>query len=88
VEQAQKHAATGDIRKTAETLQAVATGVPNSLQPGQPIDRQILRALELLGENQPDIATAKSVVEDALNRLMVVDKTTTAQAQYRMNDCV
>jgi len=88
VEQAQKHAATGDIRKTAETLQAVATGVPYSLQPGQPIDRQIVRALELLGENQPDIATAKSVVEDALNRLMVVDKTTTAQAQYRMNDCV
>jgi len=88
VEQAQKHAATGDIGKTAETLQAVATGVPNSLQPGQPIDRQILRALELLGENQPDIATAKSVVEDALNRLIVVDQTTTVQAKYRMNDCV
>jgi len=88
LEQAQKHATSGDIRKAAETLKAVVTGVPYSLQPGQPIDRQILLALELLGENQPDIATAKSVVEDALNRLMVVDQTSTAQAKYRMNDCV
>jgi len=88
LEQAQKHATTGDIQKTAETLKAVVTGLLYSLLPGQPIDRQILLALELLGENQPDIATAKSVVEDALNRLIVIDQTTTAQANYRMNNCV
>jgi hypothetical protein len=88
LEQAEKHATRGDIQKAAETLKTVVTGVPNSLLPGQPIDRQILLALEFLGENQPDIATAKSVVEDALNRLIVVDQTTTAQAKYRMNDRV
>jgi hypothetical protein len=88
LEQAEKHATRSDIQKAAETLKTVVTGVPNSLLPGQPIDRQILLALEFLGENQPDIATAKSVVEDALNRLIVVDQTTTAQAKYRMNDRV
>ena len=88
LEQAEKHATRGDIQKAAETLKTVVTGVPNSLLPGQPIDRQILLALEFLGENQPDIATAKSIVEDALNRLIVVDQTTTAQAKYRMNDRV
>ena len=88
LEQAEKHATTGNIQKAAETLKTVVTGVPYSLLPGQPIDRQILLALEFLGENQPDIATAKSVVEDALNRLIVVDQTTTAQAKYHMNDCV
>ena len=88
LEQAQKHATTGDIQRIAGTLKAVVTKAPYNLQPGQPIDRQILLALELPGENQPDIATAKSVMEDALNRLIVVDQTTTAQAKYRMNDCV
>jgi hypothetical protein len=88
LEQAEKHATRGDIQKTAGTLKTVVTGVPNSLLPGQPIDRQILLALEFLGENQPDIATAKSIVEDALNRLIVVDQATTAQAKYHMNDCV
>jgi hypothetical protein len=87
LKQAQKHATTGDIQRIAETLKAVITEVPYSLQPGQPIDRQILLALELLGENEPDIATAKSVMEDALNRLIIIDQATTAQAKYRMNDC-
>jgi len=88
LEQAEKHATRGDIQKAAETLKTVVTGVPYNLLPGQPIDRQILLALEFLGENQPDIATAKIVVEDALNRLVVVDQATTAQAKYRMNDRV
>jgi hypothetical protein len=81
LKQAQMHATTGDIHRTAETLKAVDTEVPYSLQPGQPIDRQIVLALELLGENQPDIATARSVVENVLNRLIVVDETTAASAR-------
>jgi len=88
LEQAQKHAATGDIQRTAKTLNKVATRVLSSLQPERAIERQIQLALELLGENQPDIATAKRVVEHALDRLIVVEQTTTAQAKYRMNDCV
>jgi hypothetical protein len=81
LKQAQKHVVTGDIQRTAETLKEVIASVPSSLQPGQPIDRQILLALELLGENEPDIATAKSVVENAINRLMVVVETTAASAE-------
>jgi hypothetical protein len=81
LKQAQMHATTGDIQRTAETLKEVAAGVPSSLQPGQPIDRQILLALELLGENEPDIATAKSVVENAINRLMVVVEAPAASAE-------
>ena len=88
MEQAQKHAATGDIQRTAETLNKVATGVLSSLKPGRAVDLKIQLALEFLGENQPDIATAKSVVEDALNRLIVVGQNTTVQAKYRKNDCV
>jgi hypothetical protein len=81
LKQAQKHATTGDIQRIAETLKAVVTEVPYSLQPGQPIDRQILLALELLGENEPDIATARSVVENAINRLMVVVEAPAASAE-------
>lgn len=88
LKQDHEHATTADIQRTAETLKKIAAGVPSSLLPGHAIDRQILLALELLGENQPDVATAKSVVTGALNRVIAVDQTTTSQAKYRMNDCV
>lgn len=88
LKQAQKQAMSGYNQRTAGTLEKIATGVPSGLQPGQSIDRQVLLALELLGEHQPDIARAKRVVEDALNRLIVVDRTATAQETYRAHDRV
>jgi hypothetical protein len=71
----ERHMTTCDIQRTADTLEAVVTELPSSLQPGHTIDRQILLALELLGENQPDIATARSIVQNVLNRLTVVETT-------------
>ena len=73
LKQSERHMTTCDIQRTPDTLEAVVTGLPSSLQPGHAIDRQILLALELLGENEPDIATARSIVQNVLNRLTVVE---------------
>jgi hypothetical protein len=76
LKQAEKHATSGDSQRAAETLKKIAAEVPPSLQPGHDIDQQILLALELLEENQPDITTAKNVVKKTLYRLTVVVETT------------
>ncbi len=72
LQEAEKRAERGDIQGAALTLQQVAAGVPYSLQPGQDIDQQMLLSLELLGENQPDIAAARRVVEKTLAMLTAV----------------
>jgi hypothetical protein len=82
LKQSERHATTCDIQRTAETLKTVVTEVPSSLQPGHAIDRKILLALELLGENEPDIATARSVVQNVLNRLTVIETTAVIRKNY------
>ena len=82
LEQAERHAAWGDIRGTGLALEQVAAEVPSRLQPGQEIDRQILLSLELLGENKPDIAAARRVVEQTLNGLTAIGNAQTAAARH------
>lgn len=77
--QAERHARWGDIHGAASTLKHVAAEVPSSLQPGHDIDQQILLSLELLGENHPDTAAVRRVVDKALNTLTAIgDLRTTA----------
>jgi len=75
IKQAEKHVTSGDSQRAAKTLKEISAEVPPSLQPGHDIDQQILLALELLEENQPDITTARNVVKTILYRLTVVVET-------------
>ena len=82
LEPAERHARWGDIQGTALTLKQVAAGAPSSLQPGHDIDQQLLLSPELLGENHPDTAAARRVVEKTLNLLAAIGDVQTTAARH------